>query len=1299
VTSPPRATRGWFWAAVALTALKLWLVAGQRVYAIGPSFHDDRLFVELAGYLLDGQWLGPYTQYTLAKGPMYSLFIAATFKLGIPLFLAQHLLYAGSCAAVVTALRPWLGSSAARFICYTALLWNPMSYEAQNLGRVLRQNLYVPLALFVLAGLVTLFTRRREGAVRQVVPAGLAGLAFGAFWLTREESVWLVPAVGLLLLAPALAVRRELVQRWRALAAGVGAFVVVAALPLLIVSTLNFRHYGWFGTVEFRAPEFNDAYGALLRIQTGPKVENVTITRQTREKAYELSPAFARIRPALEGAVGEHWFDATVAPVSERQIRGGWFMWALRDAARVAGVTPDAGAAMRYYRQVADELNAACDAGRVAALPRRSGFLPPLGLELVRPVIDNTRAFTDYFFRFRDFTARPLASLGDYAELKPFRDFIGTRLTPSARSPELPSPERDRRDAWKVETLERIGQSVASLLGLIGPLLLFIGVVRGIESALDRRVSYLLGLAGALLLSCCAYLAINVLIHTTSFNNMTPAALAGAYPLYLVAVLAIATDTLASLRRPIGSAPAAPDPGPVSSPPAAPAARPQPAWLAAAGAALVVFGARLLEIHLHASDVPYNDQWLIEAGQILAPWVNGTLGLGDFFTPHFEHLPVWTRLLAWLQVAITGRWDPIVQMTTNAALYGGFVWCFTAWTWRNFRPLAAGLVTALLLFGGSLPHAWENIDWGFQSQFPLALLFLFGHVQGSCTHPAGSRRWWLAQLAGIAAWFTLASVWLASLALVISWLWTGPRQRAALLKPAVLVPAALAATGALLLFLIHRRGDHAFALVVTTPFDLLRSALHLLSWPSLVPGALALVQLPWLIHALRLRNRPDAPPVDRIILVLGLWGAAQAAALAFGRAPDNHDFVSRYGELLFVSSLAGALALARMVPAGRRERSLFLLFAVLWSAIEVAGIARNSTEGHARYFHLHASERRELGRAAVQAYLKSGDNTLIASPAGKAVFLDDTALVTRMLDLPGIRALLPASVNPDTTPDAFGTFVRRTQARAPVLIGLGVVLLLAGAALQLWLNRAAPIPAAFAPAADPWRWRIAAIVAGAAAMLYLTWSNPFVFDTARRWQRNLGGSEAVPNVTFHFAGPSEFGDERLQGAAPIRPVELRNQFFGTAPAGPELTTTVVSSPFVINRPWLVVPYSGYPVAHGNGLRLRIVNDQDQQVGDEIGCDGPNTAALGFWTVDVRAHRGSKARLILYDGRPAEQGWVAAAPPVLTDNPNLAAVLAARSNQEDGLAHVAVAVIAGVASFCAGLGWLAHRRAVRVVPLA
>ena len=43
----------------------------------GGALVDDYLYVRIAGYLAHGQWLGPFDQYTLLKGPAYPAFIAA----------------------------------------------------------------------------------------------------------------------------------------------------------------------------------------------------------------------------------------------------------------------------------------------------------------------------------------------------------------------------------------------------------------------------------------------------------------------------------------------------------------------------------------------------------------------------------------------------------------------------------------------------------------------------------------------------------------------------------------------------------------------------------------------------------------------------------------------------------------------------------------------------------------------------------------------------------------------------------------------------------------------------------------------------------------------------------------------------------------------------------------------------------------------------------------------------------------------------------------------------------------------
>ncbi|MEK9786503.1 MAG: hypothetical protein VW546_10890, partial [Gammaproteobacteria bacterium] len=81
---------------IVLVLVKLWLISPQEML-VRSSPHDDTLFIGLALNILQGDWLGTYNQFTLMKGPGYSMFIALSNILGIPLILSQELLYVAAC--------------------------------------------------------------------------------------------------------------------------------------------------------------------------------------------------------------------------------------------------------------------------------------------------------------------------------------------------------------------------------------------------------------------------------------------------------------------------------------------------------------------------------------------------------------------------------------------------------------------------------------------------------------------------------------------------------------------------------------------------------------------------------------------------------------------------------------------------------------------------------------------------------------------------------------------------------------------------------------------------------------------------------------------------------------------------------------------------------------------------------------------------------------------------------------------------------------------------------------------------
>lgn len=538
--------RLWLGVALLLTALKLWLSRGQGVFALGSAGHDDRLFIELARHLVHGEWLGPYNELTLAKGPFYPLFIAAVFVIGLPLFLAQQAFYAAACALFTRALRPAVTWAGARLTVYSLLLWNPMTFDAQSMGRVLRQHVYGPLGLMIFAGLIALYLRRRESGRRLAPWALLLGLSAAAFYLTREESLWFLSSA--LLLAGAYVFGAGQISRAavRQALGWLGLASLVAAVPILLVCAENKRHYGWFGTCEFRAGDFQDAYGALLRVRVGPELPYVPVTREAREAMAAVSPAFAEVQRQLDTGIARGWAGAseflTGLPPDQGQIGGGWLMWAVREATARAGYHGNAHEALAFYRRVAREINRACDEGLLPASGPRSGFLPPWRQEQTGPFIHTVGEFADFVVRFSRFSARPPASEGAPEDLQLFRDLTRERLSPPEGELDTVGAARYLFNVWKVRVLHATGKALRLVLQGLFYFAQLIACVRLCQLAWRKQWTYPLTVAAAAWGACVASILMHAMIEVTSFPVLTISSFAPIYPLLLVFVIATLWD-------------------------------------------------------------------------------------------------------------------------------------------------------------------------------------------------------------------------------------------------------------------------------------------------------------------------------------------------------------------------------------------------------------------------------------------------------------------------------------------------------------------------------------------------------------------------------------------------------------------------------------------------------------------------------------------------------------------------------------------------------------------------------------
>lgn len=431
-------------AACAFVALlSLWLRAGFPVVAIGPSGLDDALFLRVARSLLAGEWLGTYDNATLAKGMFYPLFIAIAFVVELPLKTAEQLLYLAASAWMCRFVARRSGSRALAAVLFAALALNPVMWHA-FMARVIREGLYVTLTLLLL-GLCTavLFDDPQASARKRALRAAGLGLVAGAFWLTREEGPWIVPSLATCMVvwllagtcaSPAAAAGRPCGQRLRFLLVAVLSALLAFLGALAVVKLANWRAYGVFETNEFHSSSFQRGYGALARIRHAEWRRYIVFPDDARRKAYAHSKAARELETYLDGESGARWRaigceQTNTTPCPE--ILSGWFMWALRDAVAHAGHYGSARDAARFYERLADEIDEACNAGRIDCLPERRTLAPPFRMEYLGDMLAPARQLSQFVFRMGEGGVGSVPSIGSMDQLAEFSALTGGRLSPA----------------------------------------------------------------------------------------------------------------------------------------------------------------------------------------------------------------------------------------------------------------------------------------------------------------------------------------------------------------------------------------------------------------------------------------------------------------------------------------------------------------------------------------------------------------------------------------------------------------------------------------------------------------------------------------------------------------------------------------------------------------------------------------------------------------------------------------------------------------------------------------------------
>lgn len=282
-----------FWSLIGFAIVsKICLVGWWPFLALTNMSHDATLFLRQAMTLLEGNWLGEYTQTTLMKGPMTPIWIALVNLSGIPLLTANHALYIGACVISIFAFRRLTTSNWYILFVFLLLLFSPYSYMYEPIASGYRAMLHHPIVLGLFAVLIILlldYSQNRKVSTGYCITCGL--LLF-VFWNNREEGIWVLPFLLLLVVALVLFSWREIKQLQPIVLTKLFRLVLI---PLIIwwtgtyaLAWKNYKEYGVFAVVELKTQEFQRAYGGLIGIDAENWHPQIAAKKDVLDKLYSL---------------------------------------------------------------------------------------------------------------------------------------------------------------------------------------------------------------------------------------------------------------------------------------------------------------------------------------------------------------------------------------------------------------------------------------------------------------------------------------------------------------------------------------------------------------------------------------------------------------------------------------------------------------------------------------------------------------------------------------------------------------------------------------------------------------------------------------------------------------------------------------------------------------------------------------------------------------------------------------------------------------------------------------------------
>lgn len=351
----------WLLIAAGAAVLRIGMMMRTPIYALADYRHDDLLLVNLARYLQEGEWLGPYNNLTLVKGISFPVFLALCNRFCIPYLFGMGIFYTAAVILFVAAVREQIPNRWVQLGIYLFLLYSPAMLSVDAQQRVYNCALVPGAILLVFSGVLGVFFRRHKSWKTVFVWSCFLGLAFSFFWHLRNDTMWMLPFVLTGTGISIFCIMKKNGFHKRTVMKSLICLIPIMMLVFsnLMIAGINQKHYGIFVVNDRSGSAEAEFISRLMEMDEKSENPNVWVSQKAMKKAIEVSPALQEIQPQIEEMYQSGW-------ASEGEIVGDIVVWAFRDAMEGAGYyqenAPETDA---FYKRAAEELDQAYEDGHL----------------------------------------------------------------------------------------------------------------------------------------------------------------------------------------------------------------------------------------------------------------------------------------------------------------------------------------------------------------------------------------------------------------------------------------------------------------------------------------------------------------------------------------------------------------------------------------------------------------------------------------------------------------------------------------------------------------------------------------------------------------------------------------------------------------------------------------------------------------------------------------------------------------------------------------------------------------------